>query len=303
VRGRTGTRGRLARLALFATLASILGAIVGLGVVSSARYVHILTHPGCWRADHAPEEAGIEGALDQTLTSHDGLELSAWYVPPRNSAAIVLLGGLGSGRDGLLPEGALLARHGYGVLMLDARACALPSGESTLGYLEALDVQQAVVWLVQQTDVDHVGAVGFSAGGVTAILAAAADPRIEAVVAEGGFADLASDLTGEYRQGNLVARIAYLLNPLFFRIETGVDPALISPLKALQDISPRPLLMIYGDREADSAHAWQQLEAAGEATELWIVPDCGHGGYLQAAAEEWTARVVEFFDQAFEVER
>jgi hypothetical protein len=28
------------------------------------------------------------------------------------------------------------------------------------------------------------------------------------------------------------------------------------------------------------------------------VPDCGHGGYLNAVPEEWERRVVGFFDDA-----
>jgi dipeptidyl aminopeptidase/acylaminoacyl peptidase len=289
---------RLARLAAFATVASVLGATIGLASSSSAQYVHALTHPVCWHLPNGPEEAGLEGAREQTLNSHDGIQLSAWYVPPSNSAVIILLGGLGSGRDALLPEGARIAGHGYGLLMLDPRCCALPSGESTLGYLEALDVQEAARWAIAQPEVDHVGALGFSAGGVTAILAAAADPTIEAVVAEGGFADLEADLSGKHQRGGLLARLVYLLNPLFFKLETGVDPALISPVSLLGQLSPRPVLLIYGDGEAESGRAWEQLDAAGEPKDLWIVPGCGHGNYLEAAGQEWESRVTEFFDQA-----
>ena len=296
---RWAPRKRLIRLVLTATLAAVLGTVGGLGVIASSRYVHQLTHPGCWHVQHGPEQAGIEDAQDLTVLGHDGLALSAWYIPPQNGALIILVGGLGSGRDGLLREGAAIADHGYGLLMLDQRACAVPSGVSTLGYLEARDLQGAVGWASEQPGVDHIAVLGFSAGGVTAILAAAADRRIEAVIAEGGFADLAADLSGEYQRGDLVARIVFLLNPLFFRLETGVDPALISPVRMLGAISPRPVLLIYGDGEADSAHARQQLEAAGDPKELWIVPDCGHGGYVDAAPDEWQQRVVGFFDQAF----
>ncbi len=290
---------RLARLALVATLAAAVGTVCGLGAMASARYVQTLTHPGCWHVGRGPQQAGITGAQDVSVPAHDGPDLAAWYVPPSNGALIILLGGLGSGRDGMLREGAVLAAKGYGLLMLDQRACSLPSGLSTLGYLEARDLRQAVAWAAQQPGVGHIGALGFSAGGVTAILAAAEDQRIEALVAEGGFADLEADLSGEYQRGGLVARIVFLLNPVFFRLETGVNPALVSPVSALGSVSPRPLLLIYGDREVDSARAWQQLDAAGDPKELWVVADCGHGGYLDAAPQEWETRVVGFFDAAF----
>jgi len=294
---------RLARLAVTALIASVVGTIGGLGLVASARYVNALTHPGCWHLTDGPVGAGIKEVQSTTPLRPDGLELAAWYVPPRNDALIILLGGLGSGRDAMLREGAILAQHGYGLLMPDYRACSNREGGSTLGYLEALDLHEAVGWALEQPEVDQVGVLGFSVGGVTAIFAAAEDKRIEAVVAEGGFADLAADLSGESQGGDLIARIVYTLNPFLFRLQTGVDPSTVNPLSVIDQISPRPLLLIYGEHEADSGGAEQQISAAGDPKELWIVPDCGHGGYVDVAPEEWERRVVGFFDEALGVVR
>jgi hypothetical protein len=72
----------------------------------------------------------------------------------------------------------------------------------------------------------------------------------------------------------------------------------ISPISVIDQISPRPLLLIYGEHELVSTQARQLLAQAGDPKELWVVPDCGHGGYLNAAPEEWERRVVGFFDDA-----
>jgi hypothetical protein len=44
--------------------------------------------------------------------------------------------------------------------------------------------------------------------------------------------------------------------------------------------------------------AHEQFAAAGEPKLLWIVPDLGHGGYIQTWPEEYETRVIDFFDAA-----
>src|SRR5215216_7488313 len=51
----------------------------------------------------------------------DGVQLSGWYRPTRNGATILLVHGAGGDRTGALAHAKLLARHGYGVLLYDAR--------------------------------------------------------------------------------------------------------------------------------------------------------------------------------------
>jgi dipeptidyl aminopeptidase/acylaminoacyl peptidase len=290
---------RLARLTTVALVAAAAGGLAGYGLLASAIYTHVLTHPGCGEVGITPASVGIEGAEDVAYASHDGLTLQAWYLPPQNGVVIVLLPGLGGGRDGMLREGAILARHGYGLLMTELRSCAHPEGQATLGYRESADLSEAVSWVHDQPGVIHVGVAGYSMGGVTAILGAAEDTRIEAVVAEGGFHDLAADIVNEGNSDPLWQVLIYRAVFALFRRETGVHPRAVSPVSVIGRISPRPLLLIYGDQEAEGAGAQEQLAEAGEPKELWVVPNCGHGGYLDAAAEEWEERVVGFFDGAF----
>jgi len=288
---------RLARVTLVALVIGVTGALVGVELLASALYAHALTHPGCLEAGAIPDDVGLEGTQDVSYLSHDGLMLRAWYLSPQNEAVIVLLPGAGGARDGMLREGAVLARHGYGLLMTELRSCAHPEGQTTLGYREAKDLTEAVVWVRSQPGVVHVVALGYSLGGVAAILGAAQDPQIEAVVAEGGFYDLAADIAND-GNGPWWALPLYQTILFFFRREIGVDARAISPISVIGHISPRPLLLIYGEQEVAAAHPWEQLARAGEPKALWIVPGCGHGQYLDVAPEEWERRVVTFFDGA-----
>ena len=269
-----------------------------IGLLASALYTRALTHPGCGDMGLTPQAVGIDGTEDVTYLSHDGLTLRAWYLPPQDGVVVILLPGLGGGRDGMLLEGAILARHGYGLLMTELRSCAHPAGQTTLGYRESSDLQEAVTWVRDQPDVRLVGVLGYSLGGVAAILGAARDGRIEAVVAEGGFYDLAADITDEVGNPSLWETPLHQAILLFFRHETGVSADAISPISVVDHISPRPLLLIYGDLEAENTRPHEQLARAGEPKDLWIVPNCGHGQYLVAAPEEWERRVVAFFDGA-----
>src|SRR5512133_2292110 len=73
-------------------------------------------------ATHRPREAVAPVALGMpyqhvTLRTGDGLRLAGWYVRSRNGAAVVSY----PTRKGKLPQARMLIRHGYGVLLLDAR--------------------------------------------------------------------------------------------------------------------------------------------------------------------------------------
>jgi dipeptidyl aminopeptidase/acylaminoacyl peptidase len=291
---------RLMRFAAMALVAGLLTAYVGTAVLSGALYVRALTHPGCGGTSAAPADVGID-AQDITYPSHDGLNLHAWYLPPQNGVAIILLPGLGGGRDGMLREGVILARHGYGLLMTETRSCAHPEGQTSLGYYEAKDLQEAVTWVLARPGVAHVGVLGYSLGGITATLGAAEDERVEATVVEGGFYDLAADVTNEGSTNSPWETIMFQSILVFFRFETGVDAHDVSPISVIDRISPRPLLLIYGELEVGDTHPQEQLARAGEPKDLWVVPNAWHGGYLDVAAEEWEQRVVAFFDGAFDL--
>lgn len=297
---------RLVRLAVIGLVFGVVVGVAGYGLIASALYTRHLTHPGCGDTGNTPADVGIKDAQDVTYLSHDGLELRAWYLPPQNGKAlhsdvvIILLPGLGGGRDGMLLEGAILARHGYGLLMTELRSCAHPEGQSTLGYEEAQDLSEAVTWVLGQPGVEHVGVLGYSLGGVTATLGTAQDERIEAVVAEGGFYDLEADIANTGGRNSLWENLLYQAILFFFHWETGVRARDISPISVIERISPRPLLLIYGEQEAAETRPWEQLARAGEPKDLWIVSGAWHGGYLDVAAEEWEQRVIVFFDAAFQ---
>src|SRR3954469_21873835 len=51
----------------------------------------------------------------------DGVDISGWYRPTQNGATIIVVHGGGGDRTGAVAHAKLLVRHGYGVLLHDAR--------------------------------------------------------------------------------------------------------------------------------------------------------------------------------------
>jgi dipeptidyl aminopeptidase/acylaminoacyl peptidase len=207
------------------------------------------------------------------------------------------------GKSTRLPEAAMLAEHGYAVLVFESRRCA-DAGPLSLGYREVDDVAAALDYLAARPDVDseRIGIYGFSSAGATAVMAAARYPQLHAVIAEGGYGDFANDTIGQDRRGDFLTHNFITLyrwgTYLSYRWITRLDIRLLSPVSVIDQISPRPILLIYGSREVSLAGGRQQQAAAGENAELWIVPGAGHGNYLSVAPEAYGARVITFFDEA-----
>jgi pimeloyl-ACP methyl ester carboxylesterase len=289
---------RLVAAALFAVTTILLLGSYAL----SRQYVSAITEFGCPSTQLQPGDLGLSEFEDVWFTTSDGVELSGWYVPGTIKATIILAGGMGT-RDGMLPEGLVLARHGYGLLLFDWRGCGRSGAAShTLGYREALDIDAAAEFLADETDTEQIGVLGFSLGGAAAIRSAAYQPAIDAVVAMGNYHDLEAEIFGAGNEHPLLTAIFESQIAWLFQQETGIDferdP---EPVELISLISPRPILLIYGEEEEALPPPSGRilLQAAREPKELWILPNVGHGGYVHAEPEEFERRVARFFDSAF----
>ena len=116
-----------------------------------------------------------------------GVRLSAWYIPPRNGAAVLLLPGAGSTRTAVLGQGAVLARHGYGALLLDGRGHGRSGGHAMdFGWWGGRDIAAEVSFLDRQPGIrGKVALLGESMGGEQSLAALGTGPRIRAAIGEG----------------------------------------------------------------------------------------------------------------------
>jgi pimeloyl-ACP methyl ester carboxylesterase len=288
---------------LWLRLGAGLAALVVLAVVafSLAIAVAATNVPPTDLGDETPGQRGLTFA-EVRFPAADGVMLSGWYVPSANRAAVALLHGAGSTRSSVLDHAAVVAGHGYGVLLFDARGHGASDGRAMdLGWFGDADVGGAVDFLVARTDVDadRVALVGMSMGGEQAIGAAAPDPRIRGVVAEGATGRTADDkawLSDEFGvQGWLQQRIDDLTF-WFTDLLTSADPP-ITLRKAAAEIAPRTVLLIAAGGVPDETSAALHIQGGSPGTvQAWVVPEAAHIGGLTTAPEEWEARVVGYLD-------
>jgi ABC-2 type transport system ATP-binding protein len=135
---------------------------------------------------------------------HVALDTTFFTPPGRGRVpAILLAHGFGETKNAVRPEAERLARAGFAVLTWSARGFGRSTGQIALDSpdYEVKDVEQLVTWLAHQPRVrlDHpgdprVGITGASYGGAMALLAAAYDHRIDAVVPVSTWNNLATAL-------------------------------------------------------------------------------------------------------------
>jgi len=283
---------RYLRLFIF-TLVVILFAYLVVNFSLAWRFVNALTKPTCtWSPSIIPE---AQQPQEHWLPTHDGHRLRFWYYPPNNAAVVLALGGLGGSLGSNLPPVEYLIDEGYGVLQIDSRACADPPALVTLGYDEEQDAAAGLEFLNGQPEVSQIGAFGFSMGGVTAIRAAERHPEILAVVAEGGYYNLGDHIVKTEDRSSLPRKAFLYSIAVIYWLQTGVKPWTISPIDDLPGISPRPVLLIYGEHELSSGRGDLQYAAAHEPKILWIVPGGNHGTNYTTSPQEYQSRVLDFF--------
>jgi predicted alpha/beta hydrolase len=208
------------------------------------------------------------------------VRLSAWYIPPRNGAAVLLLPGAGAARTSVLGQAAVLARHGYGVLLADGRGHGRSGGHAMdFGWWGGRDLAAAVSFLSRQPGVrpGKIAVLGESMGGEQGLAAMGADRRIRAVVAEGATGMQLADhgwrfhgITGILDRG--MEWVQYTVAGLL----SGAPRPMSIP-DSIRAAAPRPALIIAAGAVANEPAAARWFQAASHASvQVWVVPHAGH---------------------------
>lgn len=206
---------------------------------------------------------------------------------------IIVLPGLAGNSSAAASDAQTLAAAGYSTFVYEHRTCAHRAAIASTGYAESRDLLAAVSDLAARGDFLRIAVLGFSEGGTASLLAAAEEPRIDALIAMGGYASLRGQV--EEAANSAWGR---LMTPLYLAALQlrGVDVAASDPAAVISRIAPRPLLLIYGSLERDNGEAL--YAAAGPGADLWIVEGAGHGAYRTVAGAEYEMRITEFFRDA-----
>lgn len=219
----------------------------------------------------------LAGGSEVVLTTEDGLDLRAWWVPGGPTAVMVLPGN-GGNRAGRVPLADALRRLGLSVLLVDYRGYGGNPGTPSQDGLLA-DARAAADWVGAREDVDDVVYLGESLGAAVAV--GLARERAPAALA------LRSPFTSLVD----VARTHYGPIPGWLLRDQFPSRQWIGDVTA-------PLLVVAS--EADEivpfALSRQLFEAAREPKQMAAVPDAGHNDRALLDGEVLLDAVASFLD-------
>jgi pimeloyl-ACP methyl ester carboxylesterase len=181
-----------------------LTAALTLAPLAAWRFAHAYRaragYPRRHRPIYDPRAVGLPFEPVAIATEH-GQSLPGWWIPAPTEGggavaagrrpAVLLIHGWESARDRTLPNAEFLHAIGLHVVTIDVRAHGENPPELlplTAGEFGA-DALAGVRWLLDRADVSTVAIFGHSMGAIGALLAAAAEPRVAAVVAVASPAD------------------------------------------------------------------------------------------------------------------
>jgi fermentation-respiration switch protein FrsA (DUF1100 family) len=208
--------------------------------------------------------------------------IAGWHLAGRRNAVVLVFHGYGRNHCRAWRYGAFLHQAGYHVLAVDFRSSrTLGRKPTTLGHFELPDAQATIEWVRRQPALEglRIGVLGESLGGAVALLLAARNPDVAAVVADCAFATgrLALEASCE-RWAHLPRWPSASILRSLIRNVTGRDPGQVDALAAASGLCDRPVLFIHGmlDNRFSPDQARRLWRAAGSKDPLWLIPDAGH---------------------------
>jgi uncharacterized protein len=246
--------------------------------------------------------------IDVYISAADGATLRAWSLHPHNGNgnAVLALHGLSDNRAGALAYAEIFLRHGYDVLLPDARAHGQSEGSvATYGLTEADDIHRWSAWLQSQQHPDCVYGFAESMGAAGLLQSLRPESPFCAVAVESPFSnfrEIAYDRVGQFfGTGPWLGRT--LLRPVvqsafaYAKWKYKVDLEQASPEDAVA-LTKIPVLLIHGqaDRNIPVRHS-RRIAARNPSVSLWEVPGADHCRALGVAPVEFERRVVAWFDE------
>lgn len=207
-------------------------------------------------------------------------ETNGTFKPLKEPATIVILHGYMMFKETMAPWASVLAQTGYRVVLVDLRGHGQSTGDQvSYGKYETQDLIRMLDYLkaLGLCD-DKVGVLGLSYGATVALQWAAADPRVQAVVAiapynnpEDAAQRLAKELKIPISKPTLQAALALAAKRLDLKWADWSGEAAMRKLK-------EPVLLIGGghDRICLPADIETLKKAAPAGTKVIMIPDVNH---------------------------
>ena len=281
----------------------IAAILVLLAFVAAKKLLSPPRKKGAW----TPRDLGFN-YQDVEVVADDGVKLRGWFIDVGSVNTVIAIHGYTSSRWDeayMKPVIRILARNGFNVLAFDFRAHGESEGKyTTLGVRELRDYRKIISWLKNNypNKAKKVGVIGYSMGGAVAIMLAATENKIDAVVADSPYMDIiASGKRWIKRMKQPMRSLLLAVYPLIVSFASHIAGMDTDELRIINyaDKVNKPLLIIAGRRDDlvsinEIGSFFQRAKAHGKLVELWI-SGSPHVRTIVDEPEEYEKRIVSFF--------
>ncbi len=235
-----------------------------------------------------------------TITTEDGIDLSAWYVKESAERAVILLAGIDGNRTSCRNRGEFFLEQGYSVLLPDLRASGKSEGSAvTIGWQERKDLVACFDFL-KNRQYTHIGADGISLGAATICFALPELPDLSFAIIESSYDTLVNAVRNRLAMFKTPHFIAY---PYYagFSMFAGVPPWRMRPVDYVAYTSA-PTLVLAGDSEVEiPVHETQSIyeRCAAPLKRLHFFKGAGHWDFLGRYRDEYAQIVCSFLEEAY----
>ena len=266
----------------------------------------------------AYEDIEFSPRMPEQRAEENPITLRGWWIPGSARAndtesAIIVVHGLDSNRardpDLYMPLIRDLRDRGFSVIMFDLRAHGESDGEiMSAGYFERYDVLGAmdVVETRYRIPAARIGVLGFSMGGVAALLGATEEPRLRALVVDSAFANIDDLFASEVADRTPLPEWTIgVLKPgmeIVARVRYGIPLSALKPEEFVGELDI-PLLLTHSEDDDRIATDHSERIAAAAThpeTRLKSFPSGGHSAAFSDHPVAYLDAVTEYFQWRFE---
>ena len=252
------------------------------------------------KAQNTPAEYGL-AYEDVTLTTSDGLQLAAWHIPNEaGRGTVIYCHGHLNHRGQMLDQAAFLHEHGFGGVLFDFRRHGDSEGDlTTFGYYEWRDVQAALRYAIDNRgEGEPVILWGVSMGAATALLTAAEESAIDAVIAESSFYAASETLRSDLKRMFGLPTVPFgFLTGTITELRVGIEIDSLDIGRAAPGLRDVYVLLVGGtaDRRMPLSNNERLYELIPETKkDMLVVDGATHGDIWEMGREVYGDKILQF---------
>ncbi len=256
------------------------------------------------KAQNTPADHGL-AYEEVTLTTSDGLNLAAWYVPNASGrGTVIYCHGHTNHRGQMLEQAAFLHENGYSGLLFDFRRHGDSEGDlTTFGYYEWRDAQAALRHVVDERgEKGPVILWGVSMGAATALLTATEESEYDAVIAESSYYAASETLRSDLSRIFGLPTIPFgFLTGTITELRVGIEIDSLDLGRAVAGLGDTAVLLVGGsaDRRMPLSNNERLFERIpGARKEIYVAEGATHGDIWEMDREAYAEKVLAFLEKS-----